>query len=136
MKNSAILSLELIFLILASLEKPQQSICSCICLVLAIINSKMVSGEFLGPIDLFGAQTLYIHEILDVIVVCKDKNLMLATFQILTLHLKCLDNSHKFAVMGLIPSLYRNYFSIKERYWMPLAQIGLSDNPIKTSSGS
>ena len=80
MKNSAILSLELILFMLASLEKPQQSIYGCICPALAIINSKMVSRELLGPANLSEAQTLCIYKMTEVIVVRKNKNLMLAAF--------------------------------------------------------
>ena len=53
MKDMAIFSLELILLILAFLQKSWQSICSCIYFALAVVNSKMVSGELLGPADLF-----------------------------------------------------------------------------------
>ena len=84
MKDSAILSSELILLILASLRKSRQSICSCICFALAVVDSKMVSGELLGPADLSGAQTLRIDKATKVIVVCKDEYLVLATFQIVT----------------------------------------------------
>ena len=80
MKDLAILSLELFFLILASLGKPRQSFYSRICLTLTIVNLEMELGEFLGLADLSGAQTLCIHETTEVIVVHKDKNLMLAAF--------------------------------------------------------
>ena len=80
MKDSAILSSELILLILASLEKPRQSICSCICFALAIIDLKIVLEELLDLADLSRAQTLYIRETMEVIVVRKDENLMLAAF--------------------------------------------------------
>ena len=136
MKDLAILSLELLFLILTFLEKPQQSICSCICLTLAIVNSEIVSRELLGLADLSGAQALCIHETTEVIVIRKDENLMLATFEIVVPRLKGLDNSQKLTVVGLIPSFYRNHFPKKERYWVPLIQIGLSDYSIKTSFGS
>ena len=136
MKDSAILSLELILLILVFLEKPRQSICSCICFALAIVDLKIVSKELLGSADLSGAQTLCIHETTEVIMIRKDENLMLATFQIVTPRLKGLDNSQKLAVMGLIPSLCRNHFPGKKGYEMPRAQIGLSDYLIWPSSGS
>ena len=93
MKDLAILSLKLIFFILASLQKPRQSICSCICFALAVINSKMVSGELLGPADLSRAQTLRIHEATRVVIVCEDEHFVLATFQIVTPCLKGFDNS-------------------------------------------
>ena len=82
MKNLAILSFELLFLILAFLEKPQQSIYSRICLTLAIVNLEMVLRELLGPADLSLAQALCIHGTTKVIVVHKDENLMLSAFQI------------------------------------------------------
>ena len=96
----------------------------------------MVSGELLGPADLSGAQTLRIHKTIEVIIVRKDKNLMLTAFQIVTLCLECFDDSQKLTVVDLVSSLGRNYFPKKEGYWMPLAQIGLSNYSIKTSSGS
>ena len=68
--------------------------------------------------------------------VCKDKNLMLVTFQIVMPCLESLNNSQKLIIVGLIPSLYRNYFLKKERYKVPLAQIGLSNYPIWPSSRS
>ena len=80
MKDLAILSSELILLILASLGKLRQSICSCICLALAIIDPEIVSRELLGPTDLSEAQALCIYEMAEVIVVRKDENLMFATF--------------------------------------------------------
>ena len=51
----------------------------------------------------------------------KDKNLMLATFQIMTPRLESLDDSQKLVVVDLIPSLYKNDFPGKKRYWVPLA---------------
>ena len=116
MKNSAILSLELLLLILPSLWKPQQSICSRICLTLAIVDSEMVSRELLGPADLSGAQALRIYETTEVIMVCKDENLMLATFQIVTPRLEGFDDSQKLTVVGLISCLCRNHFPRKEGY--------------------
>ena len=80
MKDSAILSLKLLLLILVSLKKSWQSIYSCIGLVLAIVDSEMVSKELLGSADLSEAQTFCIHEMTEVIVVYKDENLMLAAF--------------------------------------------------------
>ena len=93
MKDLAIFSSELIFFILTSLQKPWQSICSYICFALAVVDLKMVSGELLGPADLSGAQTFCIHEATKVVVVCEDKHLVLATFQIVTPCLEGFDDS-------------------------------------------
>ena len=93
MKDLAILSLELILFILASLRKPRQSICSCICFALAVINSKMVSGELLGPADLSGAQALGIHKATKVVVVCKDEHFVFASLQIVMPYFEGFDNN-------------------------------------------
>ena len=66
----------------------------------------------------------------------KDKNLMLATFQMVTPRLERFDDGQKLVVVSFIPSLCRNHFPRKEGYWVPLAQIDLSNYPIRTSSGS
>ena len=116
MKDLAILSSEFLLLILVSLKKPQQSICSRICLTLAIVNLVMVSREFLGLADLFRAQAFCIHETMKIIVVRKDENLILATIQIVTPRFEGLDNSQKLNIVGLIPSLYRNHFPGKKGY--------------------
>ena len=76
MKNLAVFSSKLIFLILASLGKPRQSIYSRICLSLVIINLEIVLRELLNLTDLSGAQTLSIYEATEVAVICEDKNLM------------------------------------------------------------
>ena len=92
MKDLAILSSELLLLILASLGKPRQSICSRICLTLAIVNSEIVSRELLGSADLSGAQVLRIHETTKVIVARKDENLMFAAFQVMAPSLECFND--------------------------------------------
>ena len=90
----------------------------------------------MGPADLSRAQTLYIHETTEIIIVRKDEKLMLAAFQIVTPRLEGFDNSQKLTIVSLVSSLGRNYFPRKEGYWMLLAPISLSDYPIRTSSGS
>ena len=92
MKDLAILSLKLFFLILASLGKPRQSICSRICLTLAIVNLKVVSRELLGPMDLSGAQALCIHRTTEVIVIRKNENLMLAAFKVVAPSFECFND--------------------------------------------
>ena len=103
---------------------------------MAIVDLEIVLRELLGPADLSGAQALCIHETTEVIMVRKDENLMLAAFQIVTPRLEGFDDSQKLTVVGLVSSLGRNHFPRKEGYWMPLAQIGLSNYPIRTSFGS
>ena len=92
MKDLTILNMKLIFFILASLEESWQSVSSCICLALVIIDLKMVLREFLGAMDFLGAQTFCIHETTEIIVVCKDKNFMFAAFQVVVPSLECFNN--------------------------------------------
>ena len=93
MKDLAIFSMEFILLILAFLQKPQQSICNCICFALAVINLKIIPRELLGLADLSGAHTFYIHEETKIVVVYEDKHLMLATIQIMMLCFKGFNNT-------------------------------------------
>ena len=88
MKNLSVLSLKLFFFILTSLREVKESICSPFDLVLTIIDPKMISGEFLGPRDLPGAQAFPIHELTEVIMVGKYQNFVLAAFQIVSPSLK------------------------------------------------
>ena len=53
----------------------------------------MLSKELLSQMDLSRAQTLYIYETIEIIVVYKDKNLMLATFQIMMPSFECFNNN-------------------------------------------
>ena len=87
----------------------------------------MVLKELLGLIDLLAAQTLCIYKTMKVIVICKDKNLMLVAFQVVVPSLEYFNNGWKLSVVGLILSFCRNYFPQKKDYWIPLAQIGLSN---------
>ena len=79
-KDLTIFSFKFIIFILASLQKSWQSICNCICLALAIINLKIVLGEFLGLVDLSGAKTFCIHKMTKIVVIREDKHLIIITF--------------------------------------------------------
>ena len=72
MKNSIILSSELIFFVFVFLQKLWQSICSYIYLVLLIINLQVVLNEFLSLTNLFKTQILYIYKTVKVIVIYED----------------------------------------------------------------
>ena len=88
---------------------------------MTIVDSEMVLGELLGPADLSRAQTLYIHEMTEVIIFRKDKNLMLVALEIVTLRVENFDNSQKLTIVDLVSSLCRNHFPRKEYHWVPLA---------------
>ena len=80
MKYLGIFISESFFLGFASLEEARQGISRRICLSLMIIDSKVVSRELLGPTDLTRAQALCIHELTEVIMVNKNKDLVFTTF--------------------------------------------------------
>ena len=73
----------------------------------------MVLRKFLGPTDLFRAQTFCIHKITKIVVICKDKYLVFATFEIVMLCFESFDNSQKLTVMVLVQNFYKNYFPKK-----------------------
>lgn len=79
-KNLSILILERFFLDLASLGEVRKSISRSISFSLIIIDLKVVSKELLGSMDLEKAQAFYIHKLIDVIIVSKDKDLIFAAF--------------------------------------------------------
>ena len=123
MKNLSILSLKLFIFIFVFLRKMRQYICSSICLILTIINKKIVPEELLGPTDLFRAETLYIHKVAKVVVIGKHKNFVFATFWIMKQYFEYFNNCQKLTVVNLISSFGYNHFSQEIYYQMPLNQI-------------
>ena len=51
----------------------------------------------------------------------ENKDLMLLTFQIMTLSLEGFNNSRELAVKNFVPNLRRDYLSGEKSYWMTLA---------------
>ena len=80
MEDSDILGVEDIFLLYTLLRVLRQGISSSVSFALTIIDLKVVTREFLGLTNLFGAQTLYVHESMKVVMVCKDEDFVFATF--------------------------------------------------------
>ena len=76
-QNFDILGLKSFFFLSTPLKILKKGISSCIYLVLAIIDLEMVMKMFLSPENLSGAQTLFIHELLNIVMVDKHKNFML-----------------------------------------------------------
>ncbi len=93
MKNLGVLIFESFFLSLALLREARQDISRSIRLFLTIIDLEVVSRKLLGPTDLARAQTLYIHELTEVVMVSEDKDLMFAAFQVVASSLKGFNNS-------------------------------------------
>lgn len=93
MKNMRILIFESFFLGLGFLEKARRDISSRISFSLIIIDSDMISREFLYLADLTKTQTFCIHELGEVIMVNKVKNLIFVGFQVITPSFESLNNS-------------------------------------------
>lgn len=64
-----------------------------ICIILIIIDLELIIKALLGLLNLTRAQVLYIHKLIKVIVIHKNKNLIFVAFQIVALSLKCHNNS-------------------------------------------
>ncbi len=125
MKNLGILISECFFLGLASLREARQGINYGINLSLMVIDLEVVLRELLGPADLAKARTLHIHELTEVVIISKDKDLMFTAFQVVASSLKIFKNSQEFMIVSLVPSLSGDHFSREEGYWVPLANFRL-----------
>ena len=80
MEDWSVFSSKLFFLIKTIIKKARQRVCCSSHLIVIIINLKMVTTELLGLMDLTKAQSLCIHELLEVIMVGKNKDLVFAAF--------------------------------------------------------
>ena len=76
MQNLDVLRLEGVFLLSTPLRVSRQGIDSSVRLALTILDSKVVTREFLSLTDLSRAQTLRVHELSKVVIVGKHKDFM------------------------------------------------------------
>ena len=76
MQDFDVLCSEGVFFLTVLLGVSRQGIGSSVSLALTIVDSEVVTREFLGPADLSGAQTLRVHETAEVVVVGKHENFM------------------------------------------------------------
>ena len=77
MEDFDVLGIEGLFFFCTLLRVLKQSVSSFICLTLTIINSEVVTREFLGPAKLSRVQTFRVYELAEIVVVGKHKNFML-----------------------------------------------------------
>ena len=77
MQNFDILGLEGLFFFCTLLRVLRQGVSSFISFTLTIVDLEVVTREFFGPADLFGAQILRIYEPAEVVVISKHKDFML-----------------------------------------------------------
>ena len=80
MENLDVFDAKSLFFFCTLLKVSKQGISSSVSLALMIIDLKVVIKELLGPADLSGAQTLYVHEPAEVVMVGKYKYLILRPF--------------------------------------------------------
>ena len=80
MQDFNVLVSEGLFIFCTLLRVSREDVSSSINFTLIIIDSEVVTREFLGPAKLPGAQTLLIHKLVEVLVVGKYKNFMLRAF--------------------------------------------------------
>ena len=80
MQNFDVFRLESLFLFSTLLKVLRQDIGSSVSFALTTIDLEVVTREFLSPADLFGAQTLHVHELLEVFMVDKYADFMSRAF--------------------------------------------------------
>ena len=76
MQDFDVFGAEGVFLLRTSLRVSRQGISSSVSFALTIIDSEVITREFLGPADLPGAQILCIHELSKVVMVGKHEDSM------------------------------------------------------------
>ncbi len=128
MENLGVLIFESFFLDMAFLGEARQGISCNISLSLMIINLEVVSRKLLVLADLMRAQVFHIHELTEVIMVNKDKDLVFATFQIVALSLKGFNNSQELLIVSFVLSLNGDHLLKEKGYWMPLTNFRLRRN--------
>lgn len=67
-------------------------------------------------LDLRKAQSFYINKLIKIVIVSKDKHLILSAFKIVASSFKSLNNSQKLIIMSFITSFCKNYLSKEKNY--------------------
>ncbi len=128
MENLGLFISECLFLGLTFLEEARQDISRSISLSLTIIDSEVVSRELLDLADLTRALAFRIHELMEVIMVSKDKDLIFAALQVVALSLKGFNDSQELLIVSFVPSLSGDHLSKEKGYKMPLANFKMRRN--------
>ena len=77
MEDFDIFGMKGLFFFNTPLRVLKQGIGNSVCLALAVIDSKVVTRKFLSSTDLSRAQTLYVNELLEIVMVGKYEDFML-----------------------------------------------------------
>lgn len=105
--------MKLFFFIKALFKGARKSIYSRISFGLTIIDLEIILKEFLGPSNLAKAQILHIHELMEVVMIDKNKIIIFVVFWMVAPDPKDFNNHQKLIVVGLLSSLSRYYLSRK-----------------------
>ena len=81
-----------VFFLSVPLGISRQGISSSVSFALMIIDSEVVTREFLGPTDLSGAQTLCVHKSSEVVMVGKHEDFISRALQVVLPRLESLNN--------------------------------------------
>lgn len=76
----------------------------------------MILKKFLGPLDKLEAEIFYIHKIIKIVIIFKNKNLVFATFQIILPSFEYYNNIQQLAIIDFVSNFYKNYF-LKKKYY-------------------
>lgn len=76
---------------------------------MAIVDFKVILGEFLGLADLPRAKGLSIHELPEVVIVNKDEDFIFASLQVMTSSLKRFNNSQELLIVSFVSRFGKNH---------------------------
>lgn len=74
-----------------------------------IINLKMILKKFLSLSNLLKDLNFYIYELIKIVVISKNKDLILAIVQIMTSNLKSFNNSQELPIVDYISNFGKNH---------------------------
>lgn len=123
MQNHGVLNSEVSYFFSIIFHISRKNISSSMGLILIKLNSRIVSKIPLSSKDLSTALAFHITKAMQVVMIYKNKNIMLTTFQIMASGLESFNNSQKFVIISFILSFYLNYISREEGFPMPLAKV-------------
>lgn len=83
---------ENVFFIAILLRVMKESIMNSISFILAIIDLKIISQQFLGPVNLLKTYAFYIHRMTEIVIVHGNENIMFAIFQVMLPSLQDFEN--------------------------------------------
>lgn len=93
MQDLSVFCLKAGFFFDISLRVLRESINSPISFVLVIINLRMIPQQLLSPLDLSRTQVFDVYKMVEIVIICENKNLISAIFQLMSPDLEDPNNS-------------------------------------------